>query len=285
MSLLRLAIQKSGRLTDASRALISECGIELEQAGAKLRAPAFNFPLEVLFLRDDDAPGYCGDGVVDAAIVGRNVLMERGADAKVIRELGFGRCRLSIAVPKGFSYSSVASLNGLNIATSYPRILGEFLQRVGVRASIHEISGSVEVAPSLGLGEAICDLVSSGSTLLGNGLVEVETVMQSQAVLICNQALTAEKQAILDRLVFRIDAVLRARKTKYITLNAPDEAIPEIVRLLPGLKSPSVLPLAMPGWSSLHTVVGEDDFWGLIERLRAVGAEGILVLPIEKVIQ
>ncbi len=285
MSLLRLAIQKSGRLTDASRALISECGIELEQAGAKLRAPAFNFPLEVLFLRDDDAPGYCADGVVDVAIVGRNVLQERGSDAKVIRELGFGRCRLSIAVPRGFAYSSVESLNGLNIATSYPRILGEFLERVGVRASIHEISGSVEVAPSLGLGEAICDLVSSGSTLLGNGLVEVETVMQSQAVLIYNQALTEEKRAILDRLVFRIDAVLRARKTKYITLNAPNESIPEIVRLLPGLKSPSVLPLAMSGWSSLHTVVGEDDFWGLIERLRVAGAEGILVLPIEKVIQ
>lgn len=285
MSLLRLAIQKSGRLTDASRALISECGIELEQAGAKLRSPAFNFPLEVLFLRDDDAPGYCADGVVDAAIVGQNVLLERGSDASVIRELGFGRCRLSIAVPKGFSYSSVESLHGLNIATSYPRVLGDFLRRVGVKASIHEISGSVEVAPSLGLGEAICDLVSSGSTLLSNGLVEVETVMQSQAVLICNQSLTEQNREILEKFVFRIDAVLRARRTKYITLNAPNDAIPEIVRLLPGLKSPSVLPLAMPGWSSLHTVVGEDDFWGLIERLRAVGAEGILVLPIEKVIQ
>jgi ATP phosphoribosyltransferase len=222
---------------------------------------------------------------VDAAIVGQNVLLERGSDASVIRELGFGRCRLSIAVPKGFSYSSVESLHGLNIATSYPRVLGDFLRRVGVKASIHEISGSVEVAPSLGLGEAICDLVSSGSTLLSNGLVEVETVMQSQAVLICNQSLTEQNREILEKFVFRIDAVLRARRTKYITLNAPNDAIPEIVRLLPGLKSPSVLPLAMPGWSSLHTVVGEDDFWGLIERLRAVGAEGILVLPIEKVIQ
>lgn len=285
MSLLRLAIQKSGRLTDASRALISECGIELEQTGAKLRAPAFNFPLEVLFLRDHDAPGYCADGIVDVAIVGRNVLQERGSNVEVIRELGFGRCRLSIAVPKGFSYSSVASLNGLRIATSYPCVLGEYLERVGVRASIHEISASVEVAPSLGLGEAICDLVSSGSTLLSSGLVEVETVMQSQAVLICNQSLTEETRVILERFVFRIDAVLRARRTKYITLNAPNEAIPEIVRLLPGLKGPSVLPLAMPGWSSLHTVVGEDYFWGLIERLRAVRAEGILVLPIEKVIQ
>jgi ATP phosphoribosyltransferase len=285
VSLLRLAIQKSGRLTDASRALISECGIELEQAGAKLRAPALNFPLEVLFLRDDDAPGYCADGVVDAAIVGQNVLLERGSSVQVIRELGFGRCRLSIAVPKGFPYASVESLNGLNIATSYPNILGRFLERAGVRATIHEISGSVEVAPSLGLGEAICDLVSSGSTLLGNGLVEVETVMRSQAVLISNRALSPEKKMSLDKFVFRIDAVLRARKTKYITLNAPNESIPEIVRLLPGLKSPSVLPLAVSGWSSLHTVVGEDDFWDLIERLRAVGAEGILVLPIEKVIQ
>ncbi len=263
MSLLRLAIQKTRRLTESSRALVSECEIELEQAGARLRAAAFNFPLEVIFLRDDDAPGYCADGVVDAAIVGKNVLQERGSDAKVSRELGFGRCRLSIVAPKSFSYSSVESLNGLNIATSFPRVLAEFLERRGVRASIHEISGSVEVAPSLGLGEAICDLVSLGSTLLRNGLVEVETVMQSQAVLICNQALSEEKRAILDRVVFRIDAALRARRTKYITLKALNESIPEIDRLLPGLKSPSVLPLAMSGWSSLHTVAVEARFLGV----------------------
>lgn len=284
MSLLRVAIQKSGRLTDASRCLISECGIELEQMGGKLRAPAFNFPLEILFLRDDDIPGYVSDGVVDAAIVGKNVLLEYESKAEVVRNLGFGRCRLSIAIPKGANYTGLESLQGLRIATSYPRILSEFLRTNGVNASIHEISGSVEVAPSLGLGEAICDLVSSGSTLLSNGLREVATVLESQAVLIRKQDLTAEKQDILARLTFRIDALLRARRTKYITLNAPNEALSEIVNLLPGLKSPSVLPLYREGWSSLHTVVDEDDFWDLIEKLKAAGAQGILVLPIEKVI-
>jgi ATP phosphoribosyltransferase len=238
----------------------------------------------MLFLRDDDIPGYCADGVIDAAIVGQNILVERGSDARVVRELGFGRCRLSIAVPKGLPYNSVESLNGLNIATSYPNILGSYLAARGVKASIHEISGSVEVAPSLGLGEAICDLVGSGSTLMSNGLVEVETVLQTQAVLIASRDLSADKEAILNKLTFRIDAVLRARKTKYITLNAPNEAIPEIVRILPGLKSPSVLPLVTTGWSSLHTVVSEDDFWNVTEKLREAGAQGILVLPIEKVI-
>lgn len=284
MSPLRIAIQKSGRLTDSSGSLISECGIELEQMGGKLRAPAFNFPLEILFLRDDDIPGYVSDGIVDAAIVGKNVLLESESNAEVVRNLGFGRCRLSIAVPKGAHYDGLESLQGLRIATSYPRILSQFLKIHGVNAAIHEISGSVEVAPSLGLGEAICDLVSSGSTLLSNGLREAVTVLESQAVLIRQQNLSAEKQEILTRLTFRIDAVLRARRTKYITLNAPHEALPEIVNLLPGLKSPSVLPLYKEGWSSLHTVVDEDDFWGLIEKLKGAGAQGILVLPIEKVI-
>lgn len=281
---LRLAIQKSGRLTDASRSLIAECGIELEQMGGKLRAPAFNFPLELLFLRDDDIPGYVSDGVVDAAIVGRNVLLERGAEVQVVRELGFGRCRLAIAAPKSFRYDGLSSLEGVCIATSYPTILGEFLRAQRVRAQIHEISGSVEVAPSLGLGEVICDLVSSGSTLLSNGLREVETVLESQAVLVAQRGLSAAKSEVLKRFTFRVDALLRARRTKYITLNAPNEAIPEIVRLLPGLKSPSVLPLYTSGWSSLHTVVGEDDFWNVIQGLKEAGAEGILVLPIEKVI-
>jgi ATP phosphoribosyltransferase len=252
--------------------------------GGKLRAPAFNFPLEILFLRDDDIPGYVSDGVVDAAIVGKNVLLESGSSAEVVRNLGFGRCRLSIALPKGADYDGLESLQGLRIATSYPRILSQFLKTHGVNAAIHEISGSVEVAPSLGLGEAICDLVSSGSTLLSNGLREAATVLESQAVLIRQQNLSEEKQEILTRLTFRIDAVLRARRTKYITLNAPNEALSEIVNLLPGLKSPSVLPLYKEGWSSLHTVVDEDDFWGLIEKLKGAGAQGILVLPIEKVI-
>jgi ATP phosphoribosyltransferase len=284
MTTIRLAIQKSGRLTEACRTLIKECGIELEPMGASLRAPAFNFPVEVLFLRDDDIPGYVADGVVDVAIVGRNVLVERGTPAEILRELGFGRCRLSLAVPKSSNFESIHSLAGKRIATSYPRILGEYLARHGVTASIHEITGSVEIAPSLGLGEAICDLVSSGSTLLGNGLREVETVLESQALLIAQQHLSPERRTIVDRVAKRIDAVLRAKRTKYITLNTPNDAIPTIVSLLPGLKSPSILPLHTPGWSSLHTVVDEDDFWNLTEKLKAAGAQGILVLPIEKVI-
>lgn len=284
MSVIRLAIQKSGRLTEASRTLIAECGIELEPTGASLRAQAFNFPLEVLYLRDDDIPGYVADGVVDAAIVGRNVLVERGTPASVVRELGFGRCRLSIAVPKSLPYDSIQALNGMRIATSYPRILGEFLKQNQVRASIHEITGSVEIAPSLGLGEAICDLVSSGSTLLANGLREVQTILESQSLLITRCEMAAGQRDIVMRLASRIDAVLRAKRTKYITLNAPNKAIPTIVEFLPGLKSPSILPLHADGWSSLHTVVEEDDFWSLTEKLKAVGAQGILVLPIEKVI-
>jgi ATP phosphoribosyltransferase len=284
MTNIRVAIQKSGRLSEASRKLIAECGIQVEQVGAQLRAPAFNFPLELLFLRDDDIPQYVADGVVDAAIVGLNVLEEKGVLAEVVARLGFGRCRLAIAVPKGVSYSGLQSLSGCRIATSYPKILQAFLDKNGVRAEIQEISGSVEIAPSIGLGEAICDLVSSGSTLLSNGLVEVQTVLESQAVLIANPKLSDEKRAILEKIIFRVQAVLRARTTKYITLNTPTEAIPEIVKLLPGLKSPSILPLAMSGWSSLHTVIAEDEFWEIVEGLKKAGAEGILVLPIEKVI-
>lgn len=284
MTTIRVAIQKSGRLSESSRKLIAECGIEVEQVGAQLRAPAFNFPMELLFLRDDDIPRYVADGVVDAAIVGLNVLAEQGVEAEVLAKLGFGRCRLSIAVPKGFQYRSIESLAGLRIATSYPNILRRFLSEKGIVAEIQEISGSVEVAPSIGLGEAICDLVSSGSTLISNGLVEVETVLESQAVLIATPRISSEKRALIDKVLFRVQAVLRARSTKYITLNTPTEAIPEIIKLLPGLKSPSVLPLATPGWSSLHTVVAEDDFWEIVEGLKRAGAQGILVLPIEKVI-
>jgi ATP phosphoribosyltransferase len=285
MSVLRIAIQKSGRLTEASRKLIAESGIEVEQIGAQLRSAAYNFPIELFFLRDDDIPEYVADGVVDAAIVGLNIVKEQEVEARVMRELGFGRCRLSIAVPKGFTYAGAESLNGLRIATSYPNILRSYLASRKVVAEITEISGSVEIAPSIGLGDAVCDLVSSGSTLISNGLVEVEQVLQSQAVLVASPVLSAEKEAILQKFLFRINAVLRARNTKYITLNTPTEAIPEIVKLLPGMKSPSVLPLNMPGWSSLHTVVAEDEFWGIVEKLKAAGAQGILVLPIEKVIE
>jgi ATP phosphoribosyltransferase len=267
-----------------SRALIAESGVELEQMKSALRAPATNYPLEALFLRDDDIPGYCAEGIVDAAIVGLNVVLEQRAEVRIVRRLGFARCRLAIAVPKGLSYYSPESLNGLTIATSYPNLLADFLERNGVRATITSISGSVEVAPSIGLGDAICDLVSSGSTLLSNGLVEVETILSSEAVLIAPSELVPEKQLLIDKLLFRIDAVLRAKRTKYISLNAPNSAIQEIVALLPGLKSPSILPLATEGWSSVHTVVGEDDFWNVIDQLRLVGAQGILEFPIEKVI-
>ena len=285
MSSLRIAIQKSGRLTEASRKLIADGGIEVEQVGAQLRSAAYNFPMELLFLRDDDIPEYVADGVVDAAIVGLNIVREQEVEVRVIKELGFGRCRLSIAVPKGFEYSGIQSLEGLRIATSYPNILKNFLVSKKVTAEITEISGSVEIAPSIGLGDAVCDLVSSGSTLMSNGLKEVECVFQSQAVLVANPNLSAEKTEILEKFLFRITAVLRARNTKYITLNTPTASIPEIVKLLPGLKSPSIRPLNTPGWSSLHTVVAEDEFWGLVEKLKAAGAQGILVLPIEKVIE
>lgn len=283
--MLRVAIQKSGRLTEASLKLIAECGIQVEQVGARLRSAAYNFPLELLFLRDDDIPGYVQDGVVDAAIVGKNIVREAGVDSRIVRDLGFGRCRLSIAVPKSLSYNGTSSLQGLKIATSYPNILRQFLRAKGVSAEIQEISGSVEVAPTIGLGDAICDLVSSGSTLISNGLKEVECVMESESVLLAGAALSDEKQRLLEQVLFRINAVLRARNTKYITLNTPTDSIPEIVKLLPGLKSPSILPLNMPGWSSVHTVIAEDAFWGLVERLQDAGAQGILVLPIEKVIE
>ncbi|MEY4669363.1 MAG: hypothetical protein RL518_2062 [Pseudomonadota bacterium] len=285
MTTLRLAIQKSGRLSDGSRKLIAESGIEVEQIGAQLRSSAYNFPLEVLYLRDDDIPEYVADGVVDAAIVGLNVVKEQSSEVRIVRDLGFGRCRLSVAFPKGSAYDGPKSLRGLRIATSYPNILGTYLASQGISAEIQVITGSVEIAPTIGLGDAVCDLVSSGSTLMSNGLVEVQTVLQSQAVLIASPSLSGEKEKILEKFLFRINAVLRARNTKYITLNTPTEAIPEIVKLLPGMKSPSVLPLNLEGWSSLHTVVSEDDFWGIVEKLKQAGAQGILVLPIEKVIE
>ncbi len=283
--MLRIAIQKSGRLSEGSRKLIAESGIEVEQIGARLRSAAYNFPLELLYLRDDDIPQYVADGVVDAAIVGRNIVREREAEVSVIRDLGFGRCRLSLAVPKAFAYNGPQSLQGAKIATSYPTILGGYLSSRGVSAEIQVISGSVEIAPTIGLGDVVCDLVSSGSTLMSNGLVEVETILESEAVLIASPTLSGEKAAILEKFLFRINAVLRARNTKYITLNTPNDSIARIVELLPGMKSPSVLPLNIPGWSSLHTVVSEDDFWVIVEKLKGAGAQGILVLPIEKVIE
>lgn len=282
--MIRLAIQKSGRLSEDSLNLIRECGISFVNSSLKLKTEATNFPLEILFLRDDDIPGYVADGVADIGIVGENVLVEEGRQELEVKKLGFSRCRLSIAVPKTDAFENISALEGKNIATSYPAILQAYLTGEGVKAHIHTISGSVEIAPSIGLADAICDIVSSGSTLISNGLREVETVFRSEAVLIANQALSEEKSQILNQLLFRIDAVRKAQKAKYILLNAPNKAIPQIKSLLPGMKAPSILPLAEEGWSSVHSVVNEDDFWEIIEKLRDAGAQGILVVPIEKMI-
>ncbi len=282
--MLRLAVQKSGRLTESSLTLISECGIEFERGSAKLKIPAFNFPIEIMSCRDDDIPTYLAEGVVDAAIVGENILKESGVYPDIRTKLGFGRCRLSIAIKRESEWAGIASLEGARIATSYPATLNEYLRTQGITASIREISGAVEIAPGIGVAEAICDLVSSGSTLLSNGLREVETVFVSEAVLVSSPTITKKAASIYSEFSFRVGSVLRAKNTKYITLNIPTNSIPQLIEILPGLKSPSVVELATPGWSALHTVVSEDNFWGVIGQLREVGAEGILVMPIEKVI-
>lgn len=282
--MLKLAIQKSGRLSEDSIQLIKECGIHYNEAKNKLRCEATNFPLEILFLRDDDIPGYVADGVADIGIVGENVFLETKKPLEIIERLGFGKCRLSLAIPRSDTYNGIHSLDGKHIATSYPNILADFLAEKGISASIHEISGSVEIAPSIGLADAICDLVSSGGTLMSNGLKEVETVLKSEAVILQGQHLSEEKQAILQKLRFRIRSVLTAQNNKYILLNAPNEKLTEIIAMLPGMKSPTVLPLADKNWSSVHSVIQEDDFWEVIENLRSAGAQGILVVPIEKMI-
>ncbi len=281
---LRLAIQKSGRLNDDSMRLLKECGIDISNGMNQLKANASNFPIEVFFLRDDDIPQYVEDGVADIGFVGENVVFEKKKKVVITEKLGFGKCRLSIAVQKNEEYTGVQFLQGKKIATSYPVIVANFLESKGVQAEIHEISGSVEIAPGIGLADAICDLVSSGSTLFMNGLKESEVILESQAVLIKNEGLDAEKQQLLDRLIFRIHAVKKAKNTKYILLNAPNNKLKEIIDLLPGMKSPTVLPLAEEGWSSVHSVLNENDFWNIIEQLKAAGAQGILVVPIEKMI-
>ncbi|NML41584.1 ATP phosphoribosyltransferase [Chitinophaga sp. G-6-1-13] len=284
MMKLKIAIQKSGRLHDDSIKLLKECGIDINNGVNKLKTEASNFPLEVFFLRDDDIPQYIEDGVADIGIVGENVVLEKKKQVNIVEKLNFGKCRLSMAVPKSFEYSSVKDLENTRIATSYPVIVQEFLQRNGIKAEIHEISGSVEIAPGIGLADAICDLVSSGSTLFMNGLKEVETVLKSEAVLAACHHLQPEQQQLLDKLVFRIQAVKRAKNTKYILLNAPNEKLNDIIGLLPGMKSPTVLPLAQEGWSSVHSVLNENDFWDIIESLKTAGAQGILVVPIEKMV-
>jgi ATP phosphoribosyltransferase len=281
---LRIAIQKSGRLSEDSLKLLKECGIEIANGSGKLRTEAANFPIEAYFLRDDDIPKYVEDGVADIGIVGENVLLEQGVAVRVVQGLNFGKCRLSLAVAKTMTYHNLQDLQGKKIATSYPVILQKYLSSNNITAHIHEISGSVEIAPSIGLADAICDLVSSGSTLFSNGLKEVETVIQTEAKLIANPNLGEEALKILQKLVFRMNAVLKSRKNKYILLNAPNNKLTEICAVLPGMKSPTIVPLALEGWSSVHSVLQEDDFWEIIENLQAVGAEGILVVPIEKMI-
>jgi ATP phosphoribosyltransferase len=281
---LRIAIQKSGRLYDDSVKLLNECGIELRNVKDRLKTESDTFPMEIFFLRDDDIPQYVEDGVADIGIVGENVLFEKNKKVQVVEKLGFGKCRLSIAIPRTEKYDGIKSLDGKRIATSYPFLVNEFLQKNKITGDIHEISGSVEIAPGIGLADVVVDLVSSGSTLFMNGLKEVETILQSQSVLIKNSLLNKEQELLLNKLVFRIQAVKKAKRNKYVLMNAPNEKLKDIIALLPGMRSPTVLPLAESGWSSVHSVLNEDEFWEKIEQLKAAGAEGILVVPIEKMV-
>ena len=281
---LKIAIQKSGRLYEDSVKLLNECGIELRNVKDRLRTESDTFPIEVFFLRDDDIPQYVEDQVADIGIVGENVLYEKNKEAIIVEQLGFGKCRLSLAIPKNENFNGPASLQGKKIATSYPFLLQQYLNKHHVQAEIHEISGSVEIAPGIGLADAVADLVSSGSTLFMNGLKEAETILKSQSVLIRNINLSEEKLALIEKLLFRIRAVKKAKRYKYILLNAPNDQLEKIISLLPGMKSPTVLPLAETGWSSVHSAINEDEFWDKIEALKAAGAQGILVVPIEKMI-
>ncbi|MFN5913805.1 MAG: ATP phosphoribosyltransferase [Chitinophagaceae bacterium] len=282
--ILKIAIQKSGRLYEDSVQLLKEGGIDLRNVKDRLRTVSENFPLEVFFLRDDDIPEYVEDGVADIGIVGQNVLLEKARSIQQVEALGFGKCRLSIAVPKSEQYAGLKSLQGKRIATSYPKLLGAFLKQNAITATVHEISGSVEIAPGIGLADAAADLVSSGGTLFMNGLKEVEVILESQAVLVAGNELSAEKRDILNQLLFRIRSVRKAKKSKYVLMNVPNERLKEVLPLLPGMRSPTVLPLAESGWSSVHSVLDEDEFWTRIEQLKSAGAEGILVVPIEKLI-
>ena len=282
--MLRIAIQTKGRLNEQSIALLKESGIKLSSGNRLLLVPARNFPLEVLFLRDDDIPQAVASGVADIGIVGENEFVEKKVNAQIIKRLGYSSCRLSLAIPKSEQYTGVSYFEGKRIATSYPEILSDFLKKENINAQIHLISGSVEIAPGVGFADAIFDIVSSGSTLITNRLKEVEVVMKSEAILVGNDKLDAEKQALLDELIFRFEAVMAAENKKYVLMNIPSENLQKVVDVLPGIKSPTVMPLAKDGWSSLHVVIEEKKFWEIIGKLRQLGAEGILVIPIEKMI-
>jgi len=282
--MIRIAIQKSGRLNEDSLKLLKSCGISIDNGKDQLKAAARNFPLEVFYLRNGDIPQYLRDGVVDLAIIGENLMVEKGQDLKVIERLGFSKCRVSIAIPKDVHFSDLQQLNGTRIATSYPNTVQQFLRENQLEAELHIINGSVEIAPNIGLSEAVCDIVSSGSTLFKNNLKEVATLMHSEAVLVQSPQVEQGLISEINTLQFRIQTVLRAKKSKYILMNVPNAKIDEIAEILPVLKSPTIMPLAQEGWSSLHSVIDENDFWGVIDQLKAAGAEGILVCPIEKMV-
>jgi ATP phosphoribosyltransferase len=284
MKRLRIAVQKSGRLSEISLELLKECGIDVKNGRAQLVASASNFPLDILYLRDDDIPQYVEDGVADLGILGENVVIESRAKIDIVKRLDFGRCRMSLAVPKAVDYKGLSYFQDMKVATSYPNILNDYLAANGITSDIHVISGSVEIAPNIGLADAIFDIVSTGSTLLSNGLKEVETVIKSEAVLVSRTGLDTEGAAILQKLLFRLESVMAAKSNKYVVLNAPNEAIETIVNILPGMKSPTVVPLATAGWSAIHTVINEEKFWDIITDLKGAGAQGILVVPIEKMI-
>lgn len=284
MSKLKIAVQKSGRLNEDSMKILKEIGISVDNGKDQLKASARNFPLEVFYLRNGDIPQYLRDGVVDAAIIGENVLIEKGNDLKIVERLGFSKCKVSIAVPKSSKAKSLKDLDGKRIATSYPNTVNQFLEKNGVGANLHIINGSVEIAPNIGLADAICDIVSSGSTLFKNGLKEVEVLLKSEAVLATSPKISEENQALIDKLQFRLKSVLKGRESKYVLLNAPNDKLDDIIKILPGMNSPSILPLAQEGWSSVHSVLDKNDFWNIIDELKANGAEGILVCPIENMV-
>ena len=282
--MLRIAVQSKGRLYEDTISLFQEAGIKISSSKRTLLVQSPNFPIEILFLRDDDIPQTVANGVADLGVVGENEFLERDEDALIIKRLGFSKCRLSLAIPKAEIYNGIEWFNGKKIATSYPGILSKFMKDKGVDVDMHVITGSVEIAPGIGLADGICDIVSSGSTLISNNLKEVEVVIKSEALLISNKNLSEEKREILDELIFRIDAVKAAEDKKYVLMNAPTSKVKDIIEVLPGIKSPTVMPLATEGWSSIHTVLDEKCFWQIIGKLKSLGAEGLLVLPIEKMI-
>jgi len=284
MSKLKIAVQKAGRLHDDSMQILKEIGVSIDNGRDQLKASARNFPLEVFYLRNSDIPQYLKDGVVDAAIIGENILIEKGKEITIVQKLGFSTCKVSVAVPKSIKYNGVKDLQGKRIATSYPNTVNEFLQRNNIEAELHIINGSVEIAPNIGLADAIVDIVSSGSTLFKNNLKEVEVILKSEAVLAASPIIAEEKQAILDKLKFRVQSVLKGRQSKYVLLNAPNDKLQDIISVLPGMKSPTVMPLAEEGWSSVHSVIQKNEFWEIIDDLKAKGAQGILVCPIDNMV-